>query len=358
MACAGLLVRRTIGRLKVALSTEALAMPVNVKVARRRGFTLIELLVVIAIIAVLVGLLLPAVQKVREAANRVQCQNNLKQFGLAVQNFNGQYNAVPMVEGIGKKQAAAGLANPLGVTAFSPTGSAGNIFYFLLPFLELNTIYDNSVSPTFGLYCSSAAAALENKLFLCPSDPAIINAAVYGGTGSMSSNVARGGDGFASTNYAANILVFSFRGTQNIAAQVPDGTSNTVAFAERYRNCAPVQPAVYSQPGWGYSLILAADMISSSLPPAVPGGGSPSFGWDFEPTIATQTGQMATFSSGFQGGVPYQQCNPAATQGYHPGSMQVGMCDGSVRNVNSSMLTQTWLAACTPYGNDIVGSDF
>jgi prepilin-type N-terminal cleavage/methylation domain-containing protein/prepilin-type processing-associated H-X9-DG protein len=334
-------------------------MPVNVKVARRRGFTLIELLVVIAIIAVLAGLLLPAVQKVREAASRIACANNMKQLGLAAMNFNTQYNQVPMLEGISKKQSLAGMVNPLGVNAYSPTGSAGNVYYFLLPFMDGEVLTNNSLVVFGGQYCDATTAAYDGfKLFSCPSDPAIVNAGVYGGAGVLNGTANRHTDNFSTTNYAANLMVFSFRGTQNMAAQAPGGTSMTIAFAERYRNCSPATSAAYTQPGWGWSIILAGDGLASAYPPAAPAGGSPSFGWDMEPAVALATGQLAQFGTGPQAGVPYQACNPQATQSAHPGIMNVAMCDGSVRGVSSGVSLQSWLAACLTIKTSLPGSDF
>src|SRR5262249_6133674 len=98
--------------------------------ARRRGFTLIELLVVIAIIGVLIALLLPAVQKVREAASRIQCANNLKQLGLAVQNYHDQHGHLP--PGIGYYPTP-------------PNGVFGSFFFHLLPYLELDNLFRSAL---------------------------------------------------------------------------------------------------------------------------------------------------------------------------------------------------------------------
>src|SRR5438046_10755611 len=101
----------------------------HLKPTRRRGFTLIELLVVVAIIAVLIGLLLPAVQKVREAAARIKCANNLKQLGLAAQSYHDANEHLP--PGVGYYPTAA-------------DGAFGTYFFHLLPHVEQDNLYPRS----------------------------------------------------------------------------------------------------------------------------------------------------------------------------------------------------------------------
>ena len=114
-------------------------------VSRLTGFTLIELLVVIAIIAVLIGLLLPAVQKVREAANRMQCQNNLKQIGLAAHNYASNYTYFP--PGMDQSPNATN-AQPQWVSAPPYGGSYCGVLTYLLPFLEQDNIWKNMIAQT------------------------------------------------------------------------------------------------------------------------------------------------------------------------------------------------------------------
>src|SRR3954470_4320648 len=133
---------------------------------RRNGFTLIELLVVIAIIAVLIGLLLPAVQKVREAASRMKCQNNLKQLGIALHNYEGA---------VGKWPALYPGTAP-GSTTFDYKYT-WSVLAQINPHLEQTAIY-NSMDMTQPMYDASNNITAPNKfavvqlvpLFLCPSD--------------------------------------------------------------------------------------------------------------------------------------------------------------------------------------------
>src|SRR5690242_1629327 len=113
-------------------------MALLARVWRSRGFTLIELLVVIAIIAILIGLLLPAVQKVREAAARMTCSNNLKQLGVGVHNYQSTYGKVPQCEGLAP---GAGNNPYTNRPDQNPSGSSGTTFFYLLPYIEQDNVY-------------------------------------------------------------------------------------------------------------------------------------------------------------------------------------------------------------------------
>jgi prepilin-type N-terminal cleavage/methylation domain-containing protein/prepilin-type processing-associated H-X9-DG protein len=187
----------------------------------RSGFTLIELLVVIAIIAILIGLLLPAVQKVREAAARTQCTNNLKQIGLAAHNYQDTYKKLPM-----------GWVTSLdGTIAPSPGWSWATI---MLPYIEQGPLF-NAIVAVYGPIQTPSAAAANNPpanptallqtvipIYQCPSD----------GSSPLNANF----DNYARVNYVANRYVlgpnnnnqspFSIQG-------IPDGSSNTILVGER-----------------------------------------------------------------------------------------------------------------------------
>jgi prepilin-type N-terminal cleavage/methylation domain-containing protein len=212
----------------------------------RLGFTLIELLVVIAIIAILIGLLLPAVQKVREAAARSQCSNNLKQMGLAVQNCADTY-----------QQLMPPLMGFFPGSPSSPTGAAlwGSPHQCILPFIEQQNYYNNIISAFSGGDLNAAwdypySVQLGIKTFVCPSDPSIslpanaeytsygANGLVFGGctitamgappTAVMTA-IGPLGTYAGNSNYAA--------GGQRFPASLSDGTSNTIVWIEKLGQC-------------------------------------------------------------------------------------------------------------------------
>jgi prepilin-type N-terminal cleavage/methylation domain-containing protein/prepilin-type processing-associated H-X9-DG protein len=298
--------------------------------AVRRGFTLIELLVVIAIIAILIGLLVPAVQQVREAANRTQCDNNLKQVVLGAHSCHDTYKVFPPL--------CAECADPSNPSCYSTSGVFGRhnytMFQFLLPFLEQNSIYHKlSISGYAGGQYQQVIPVL-----LCPSDPST--------SGGKSETSYGGANNWGVSNYAGNFYVFGdpAKGTTNGAARMPasfpDGTSSTIAFAEVYGTCGN---SGLLNNLWG-SLWADANSI-------------------WRPAFNLSTGKGAV--RGYPAARMFQvapdflhTCDASRPQAAHRGGINVALADGSVRFVSSGLSAATWAAACDPRDGVPLGSDW
>jgi prepilin-type N-terminal cleavage/methylation domain-containing protein/prepilin-type processing-associated H-X9-DG protein len=216
----------------------------------RRAFTLIELLVVIAIIAVLIGLILPAVQKVRDAAAGMQCQNNLKQIGLALQNFHGVHEYFPSGGGDGvpynvaKQQLNSKYSTLAPVSGMPPApgyDGCGGWAFQLLPFIEQNAVYSSTNFQTL--------AATPIPIYFCPMrrlpgvDPITSssggNAGIdyYGNAQNVSTGTLSSGGGYSAAGAATGLFRIG-GGGNNIGVMVSitritDGTSNTLAVGDK-----------------------------------------------------------------------------------------------------------------------------
>jgi len=291
---------------------------------RSRGFTLIELLVVIAIIAILIGLLLPAVQKIREAAARMQCSNNLKQMGLAIQNYasSNQDKLPPQLDYASNNQP--------GWSTF---------FAILLPYIEQDNVYRASFNS--GASWGNGQHAAVIKTYLCPSDPTHSNGRRPTDTNgwactSYSNNnmLFGGGNGFGQSNgyaYTNPPGVYISRGKFTVG-NIPDGSSNTISIVERFA----YYPAYDWAPLWNH--------------PSDGAHHGNQHQW-------THTyGQFGAYMP--QVGTKPKQAHPYYPNSGHSASIQVGLMDGSVRGVTGAVGNNSWTYAMLPDDGQVLPSNW
>jgi prepilin-type processing-associated H-X9-DG protein len=272
------------------------------------------LLVVIAIIAILIGLLVPAVQKVREAAARAQCTNNLKQMSLASANCadtNGQL--LPPGDGLYPS------------TKPSANNSYASVFFHILPYIEQDNAYrmtlqpndphgNNNPFPTYSPFWNVLNANV--KTYNCPSDP------TQNGNGGWNS-------GQSSYAYNAQVFPVYWNGYNRFPASITDGSSNTIFFTEQRAACDGFWP------DWGPS-IADASWPQPTGPAAI---------FMVRPPVKPNP-------CPFNDGSKYRAVSP------HNGGINVGLGDGSVRFVSQGVSANTWWFALTRNGGEVLGSDW
>lgn len=324
-----------------------------------RGFTLIELLVVIAIIAILIALLLPAVQKVREAAARTQCTNNLKQIAVACHSVHDANKKLPPLLG----------AYPVGTLWVNTSGDPnayngppwGNPFYYILPYVEQDAMWRSTYDPTVdGNHSQPGYRPWINRwrsinTYVCPSDSTI----PPGGLG-QNIQLASWVDNPSLGSYASNAQVFgvvdgngnliNWQGNNRIPAHISDGTSNTIMFTERLGTCGYYgnSPPAPNTPPDGVTTFPAGS------------GGNVWNWWGFDsaqPCFAVWSiGPASVFQA--QPRPPQSNCDVYRASSPHSGLIVAALADASVRTIGNAISGNTWWAAVTANGGEALSGGF
>ena len=354
-----------------------------------RGFTLIELLVVIAIIAILVALLLPAVQQAREAARRTSCRNNLKQFGLALHNYEGTFGMFPLTNAQNYLPNVQGFSPQARLLPYMEQANLQNLLDFTQP--AFTGPFNNLVpNPQF-----AAAFATPLQVMLCPSDPALtINqgagGALYAGVNYMLS-YGSGRDANYDLRWPTDGLVFENSSVR--LRDVTDGTSNTVCMSESIRSVGPdVTLPAGVLPKFNYQLTLNGSSGVSAGLLSVPGLAGSGGGWvngpggvimnpDLSQIWPLKTAWRGASSAALRGrGVSWAHSGAVSTltngyttpnsripdivvhftgffgpRSWHTGGAQVLLTDGSVRLLSDNIDTSLHRGLHSRNGGEVVG---
>ncbi|MGF1583501.1 MAG: DUF1559 domain-containing protein [Gemmataceae bacterium] len=317
---------------------------------RRSGFTLIELLVVIAIIAILVGLLLPAVQKVRQSASRVKCQSNLKQLGIAAHNYHDTHRCLP---GVGPNIEWA-FSTQAQLLPYVEQENLRRLVDFNQP-LMVGTMGKHTLNPA-----QATAAGTQVPLLLCPSDGQ--NPMFTGymkGTWAGGNYVVNEGTGIGTKwNDSLPTDGMFWQGSRVSLLHVCDGTSNTIMMSETLL-------------GFGFNTTNPNEADHERMIAEIPK--------DASLTMSEANCAKATMWRGDRGGswiwgrlfrtrfYTYDPINSTphdcflfgkgwyAARSNHPGGVNVLWCDGSVRMVQETIALTTWRAMSTRDGREILG---